>query len=132
GYVLLAFLHDDVVDHLGWHTDQQLLDAVAVGQFTPGPVFTTATFVGYLVGGVPGAIVATVAIFLPSFVFVAVVYPFVARLRASPWTSAFLDGANAAAVGLMAAVVWQLGTTSIVDGLTVGLMLVAAVLLIHF
>jgi chromate transporter len=132
GYVLLAFLHDDFVNRLGWLTDQQLLDAVAVGQFTPGPVFTTATFIGYLVGGFSGAIVATVAVFLPSFVFVAVVYPFVPRLRASPWTSAFLDGANAAAVGLMAAVVWQLGTSSIVDGLTVGLMLAAAALLIRF
>lgn len=132
GYVLLAFLHDDFVNRLGWLTDQQLLDAVAVGQFTPGPVFTTATFIGYLVGGVPGALVATVAIFAPSFLFVGVVYPFVARLRASPWTSAFLDGANAAAVGLMAAVAWQLGTTSVVDALTAGLMLLAAVLLIRF
>jgi chromate transporter len=132
GYVLLAFLHDDFVNRLGWLTDQQLLDAVAVGQFTPGPVFTTATFIGYLVGGVPGAIVATVAIFAPSFLFVAIVYPFVPRLRASPWTSAFLDGANAAAVGLMVAVAWQLGISSIVDALTVGLMLLAAVLLIRF
>ena len=132
GYVLLAFLHDDFVNRLGWLTDQQLLDAVAVGQFTPGPVFTTATFIGYLVGGVPGALVATVAIFAPSFLFVGIVYPFVPRLRASPWTSAFLDGANAAAVGLMVAVAWQLGTTSIVDGLTAGLMLLAAVLLIRF
>ena len=132
GYVLLAFLHDDFVNRLGWLTDQQLLDAIAVGQFTPGPVFTTATFIGYLVGGWAGAVVATVAVFLPSSVFVAVVYPLVPRLRASPWTAAFLDGANAAAVGLMAAVAWQLGTTSIVDGLTAGLGLTAAVLLIRF
>jgi chromate transporter len=132
GYVLLAFLHDDFVSRLRWLTDQQLLDAVAVGQFTPGPVFTTATFIGYLVGGVPGAIVATVGIFLPSFVFVAIVYPLVPRLRKSPWTSAFLDGANAVAVGLMAAVVWQLGTSSIVDVLTLALLVIAAVLLIRF
>jgi len=132
GYVLLAFLHDDFVNRLGWLTDQQLLDAIAVGQFTPGPVFTTATFIGYLVGSWAGAMVATVAVFLPSFVFVAVVYPLVPRLRASPWTAAFLDGANAAAVGLMAAVAWQLGTTSIIDGLTAGLGLAAAVLLIRF
>ncbi len=132
GYVLLAFLREDFVQRLGWLTDQQIVDAVAVGQFTPGPVFTTATFIGYLVGGLPGAIVATVAVFLPSFVFVAVVYPFVPRLRQSPWTSAFLDGANAAAVGLMIAVTWQLGVTSIVDALTAALALVAAVLLIHF
>jgi chromate transporter len=132
GYVLLAFLHDDFVNRLGWLTDQQLLDAVAVGQFTPGPVFTTATFIGYVVGSWPGAVVATVAIFLPSFVFVAIVYPLVPRLRASPWTSAFLDGANAAAVGLMVAVTWQLGQASIVDVLTAGLAIVAAVLLIRF
>jgi len=132
GYVLLAFLHDDFVSRLGWLTDRQLLDAVAVGQFTPGPVFTTATFIGYLLGGVPGALVATLAIFLPSFVFVAVVYPFVPRLRASPWTARFLDGANAAAVGLMAAVAWQLATSSIVDVLTALLALVAAVVLIRF
>jgi chromate transporter len=132
GYVLLAFLHDDFVTRLGWLTDQQLLDAVAVGQFTPGPVFTTATFIGYVVGGVPGALVATLAIFLPSFIFVAVVFPFVPRLRTSPWTSAFLDGANAAAVGLMVGVSWQLATTSIVDWLTAALAVAAGILLIRF
>jgi chromate transporter len=105
---------------------------VAVGQFTPGPVFTTATFIGYLVGSWPGAIVATVAIFLPSFVFVAIVFPFVPRLRKSPWTSAFLDGANAAAVGLMMAVAWQLGVSSIVDVFTAALAVIAAVLLIRY
>jgi chromate transporter len=132
GYVLLAFLHDDFVNGLGWLTDQQLLDAVAVGQVTPGPVFTTATFIGYVVGGLPGAVLATVAVFLPSFFFVAIVYPLVPRLRASPWASAFLDGANAAAVGLMAAVAWQLGTTSITDLFTVALALASAFLLIRF
>lgn len=132
GYVLLAFLRDDFVNRLGWLTDQQILDAVAVGQFTPGPVFTTATFIGYLVGSWPGAVVATLGVFLPSFIFVAIVFPFVPRLRASPWTSAFLDGANAAAVGLMAAVAWQLGTSSIVDPLTAALAVTAAILLIRF
>ena len=132
GYVLLAFLRQDFVERLGWLSDQQIVDAVAVGQFTPGPVFTTATFVGYLVGGLPGAIVATIAIFLPSFVFVGLVYPFVPRLRRSPWTSGFLDGANAAAIGLMIAVTWQLGVSSIVDVLTAGLAVGAAVLLIRF
>ena len=132
GYVLLAFLHDDFVGRLGWLSDQQLLDAIAVGQFTPGPVFTTATFIGYLIGSWPGALVATIGIFLPSFVFVALVFPLVPRLRASPWTSAFLDGANAAAIGLMAAVVWQLATSSIVDPLTIVLLLAAAVLLIRY
>jgi chromate transporter len=132
GYVLLAFLRDDFVNRLGWLSDQQLLDAVAVGQVTPGPVFTTATFVGYLVGGWPGAVVATVGIFLPSFLFVAIVFPWVPRLRASPWTSAFLDGANAAAVGLMVGVAWQLGTGAIIDPLTAAVAAVALVLLIRF
>ncbi len=85
GYVLSAFLRDDFVTRLSWLTDRQLIDAVAVGQFTPGPVFTTATFIGYLVGGLPGALLATVGIFLPSFVFVAAANPVVSRLRASPW-----------------------------------------------
>jgi chromate transporter len=115
GYVLLAFLRDDFVDRLGWLTDQQLIDAVAIGQFTPGPVFTTATFIGYLTGGVAGALVATVAIFLPSFVFVALVYPLLPRLQAWPWTRVALDGVNAAALGLMAAVTLQLARSAIVD-----------------
>lgn len=132
GYVLLAFLRDDFVHRLRWLTDRQLLDAIAVGQFTPGPVFTTATFIGYLTGRWTGAVVATLGIFLPSFVFVAVVYPLVPRLRASPWTAAFLDGANAAALGLMMAVAWQLGTTSIVDPFTAALAVAAAALLIRF
>jgi chromate transporter len=132
GYVLLAFLRNDFVERLGWLTDQQLLDAVAVGQFTPGPVFTTATFVGYIVAGVPGAVLATVGIFLPSFFFVALLHPLVPRLRRSPWTAALLDGVNVAAIGLMAAVAWQLGRDAIVDPLTAMLAIVAAVLLIRF
>src|SRR5207248_9027254 len=84
GYVLLAYLHTDFVDRLHWLTDKQLIDAVAVGQFTPGPVFTTATFIGYLTGSWTGAVVATVAIFLPSFLFVAAVYPLIPRVRGSP------------------------------------------------
>jgi len=132
GYVLLAFLHADFVDHLGWLTDRQLIDAVAVGQFTPGPLFTTATFVGYVVGGLPGAIVATVAIFLPSFVIAALVFPLVPRLRHSPWLCAFLDGANASALGLMAAVTWQLARAAIVDGFSLVLALLAALVLLRF
>jgi chromate transporter len=132
GYVLLAFLRNDFVLRLRWLTDRQLLDAIAVGQFTPGPVFTTATFIGYLTGRWTGALVATAGIFLPSFLFVAVVYPLVPRLRASPWTAAFLDGANAAALGLMIAVAWQLGTTSIIDPLTAVLGVLAAAALIRF
>ena len=132
GYVLLAFLRRDFVERLGWLTDQQLLDAVAVGQFTPGPVFTTATFVGYLVAGLPGAVLATIGIFLPSFLFVAAIEPFVPRLRGSRWTAPLLDGVNVAAVALMAAVSWQLGREVIVDPLTAGLALIALVLLLRF
>ena len=108
GYVLLAFLQADLVERLGWITQDQLLTAVAVGQFTPGPVFTTATFIGYLLDGVPGAVVATVGIFLPAFVFVAISNPFIPRLRRSPWAAAILDGVNAVSLGLMAAVTVQL------------------------
>lgn len=132
GYVLLAFLRTDFVERLHWITNQQLLDAVAIGQFTPGPVSTTATFVGYVTGGVPGAALATLGIFLPSFVFVAVVNPLVPRLRRSLWMSAFLDGVNAASLSLMAAVTWQLGRAALVDLVTVALALVSAVLLIRF
>ncbi len=132
GYVLLAFLRNDFVERLGWLTDQQLLDAVAVGQFTPGPVFTTATFVGFLVGGWPGAVLATLGIFLPAFVLVAAVNPLVPRLRRSPWMGAFLDGVNVAAVGLMAAVTWELGRSALVDGLTLLLAVTAAVLLVYY
>jgi chromate transporter len=132
GYVLLAFLRRDFVERLGWLTDQQLLDAVAVGQFTPGPVFTTATFVGYLVAGLPGAVLATIGIFLPSFLFVAAIEPFVPRLRGSPWTAPLLDGVNVAAVALMAAVSWQLGREAIVDPLTAALALASLVLLLRF
>lgn len=119
GYVLLAFLRADFVLRLGWLTDRQLLDAVAIGQLTPGPVFTTATFIGYLLGGLSGAIVATVGIFLPSFLFVGVTYPFIPRLRASVWASSFLDGVNAIALGLMAAVTWHLAQAALVDPITV-------------
>jgi len=132
GYVLLAFLRNDFVVRLGWLTDQQLLDAVAIGQMTPGPVFTTATFIGYLVAGVPGAVLATVGIFLPAFIFVALLHPLVPRLRRYPWTAAMLDGVNAAAIGLMAGVTWLLGRDAIIDPLTATLAIAAAVLLIRF
>jgi chromate transporter len=130
GYVLLAFLRADFVERLGWLTDRQLLDAVAVGQVTPGPVFTTATFIGFVLAGVPGAVLATVAIFLPSFVFVAVSRQWLPRLRGSSRAAGFLDGVNVAALGLMAAVAWQLGRTAIVDPLTAALALGAAALLL--
>lgn len=119
GYVLLAFLQRDLVERNHWLTSQQLLDAVAIGQVTPGPVFTTATFIGYLLAGHAGAIAGTVGIFLPAFVFVAIVNPWVPKLRASPWASGFLDGVNAASLGLMAGVAWTLGRATLVDWLTV-------------
>lgn len=132
GYVLLAFLHNDLVVNLRWLTNQQLLDAVAIGQFTPGPVFTTATFVGFVVADWPGAVVATIGIFLPSFFFVAVLGPLLPRVRGSALLASLLDGVNVAALGLMAAVTWQLGREAIVDWLTVALALLAAVLLWRF
>ena len=132
GYVLLAFLRSDFVQRLGWLSDRQILDAVAVGQFTPGPVFTTATFIGYLVGGLPGAILSTVGIFLPSFIFVAAVFPLIAMLRRSSWASGFLDGVNVAALGLMAGVTWQLGRAALIDPFTAGLALLAALFTFRF
>lgn len=115
GYVLLAFIEGDFVDRLGWLTQQQLIDAVAIGQFTPGPLFTTATFVGYVLAGFPGALVSTAGIFLPSFVFSAIIFPLSDRMRRVEWTSALLDGFNAGALGLMGAVAWRLGRSAIVD-----------------
>ncbi len=132
GYVLLAFLRADFVERFGWLTERQLLDAVAVGQVTPGPVFTTATFVGYLVAGWAGAVVATVGIFLPAFVFVALSGPLVQRIRRSPVAGAALDGVNVASLALMAVVTWQLGRAAVVDGVTVLLALVSALLLVRF
>ncbi len=132
GYVLLAFLRSDFVVRYGWLTDQQLLDAIAIGQVTPGPLFTTATFIGYQLGGVPAALLATLAIFLPSFVFVALSNPLIPRLRSSPWFGALLDGVNVSALGLMAAVTWQIGRASLVDPLTIVIALLSLVLLLRF
>ncbi|WP_344215231.1 chromate efflux transporter [Kribbella sancticallisti] len=129
GYVLLAFLRGDFVDRLGWISEQQLIDAVSIGQVTPGPVFTTATFIGYLVAGPVGAFLATVAIFVPSFVFVGLLTRLTDRLRASPWTSALLDGVNATALALMAGVSYQLGRTAIVDLLTAAITVITLLLL---
>jgi chromate transporter len=130
GYVLLAFLRADFVVRLGWLTDQQLLDAVAIGQVTPGPVFTTATFIGYVLGGLPGSLLATLGIFLPSFIFVAISNPLIPRMRKSAWVSGLLDGVNVASLGLMAAVTWQLGRASLTDPLTILVALASFVLLI--
>lgn len=132
GYVLLAFLRADFVERLGWLSSQQLLDAVAVGQVTPGPVFTTATFIGYLLAGAAGAAVATGGIFLPAFVFVALSGPLVPRLRRSPRAAAFLDGVNVASLALMLVVTWHLSRAAFVDPLTIVMALVGAVLLFRF
>lgn len=132
GYVLLAFLRADFVERLGWLTNQQLLDAVAVGQLTPGPLFTTAAFVGFLLFDLPGALTAAAGIFLPSFILVVLTNPIIPRLRNSPWTGAFLDGVIAASLGLMAAVTWELGREALIDPLTIGLALLAGGLLYRF
>jgi len=132
GYVLLAFLQADFVDRLGWLTTQQLTDAVAIGQFTPGPLFTTATFIGYLLGGVGGGLLATLGIFLPSFIFVAISNPFIPKVRKSTWLNGLLDGVNVASLALMAVVTWKLGQASLVDPLTTVLMGISLFLIIRF
>jgi chromate transporter len=132
GYVLLAFLQTEFVEHLHWLTDQQLLDAIAVGQFTPGPLFTTATFIGYIVAGWRGAAVATVGIFLPGFILVAISGPVIPRLRRSPAFSAALDGVVAGSLALIAVVAWQLGKASIVDWPTLAIFGVSLIALLRF
>ena len=132
GYVLLAYLRADFVSGLGWLTDKQLIDAIAIGQVTPGPVFTTATFIGYLLGGVPGALVATLGIFLPSFIFVAIAGRLVEHIRNSAWAAGFLDGVNVASLGLMLGVTIQLGFTAILDPTTILIALVSLALLLRF
>lgn len=132
GYVLLAFLQRELVETNHWLTSQQLLDAIAIGQFTPGPVFTTATFVGYLLAGNAGAIAGTIGIFLPAFVLVWVINPWVPKLRQSPWVGSFLDGVNAASLGLMAVVTYTLGRAAIIDWLTVVLLVLSAIAIFRF
>ena len=132
GYVLLAFLQRELVERMQWLTSQQLLDAIAIGQLTPGPVFTTATFIGYLLAGHAGAIAATIGIFLPAFVLVGLVNPWVPKLRQSRWLSSFLNGVNAASLGLMAAVTWQLGLAALIDWLTVSVAIVSAIAVFRF
>jgi chromate transporter len=132
GYVLLAFIRADLVERWHWLTESQLLDAIAVGQVTPGPVFTTATFIGYILGGTKGAAVATVGIFLPAFVFVAASGPLVPRIRRSPTAGAFLDGVNAAALALMVVVTYQLGRAAIIDFTTIALAVISGAILFRF
>jgi chromate transporter len=132
GYVLLAFLRADLVQRFHWLTESQLLDAIAVGQVTPGPVFTTATFIGYVLAGAPGAAVATAGIFLPAFVFVALSGLLLPRLRRSALAGAFLDGVNAASLGLMAAVTLELGRSALTGWFPLLLGLVCALCLFRF
>jgi chromate transporter len=132
GYVLFAFLNADFVDRLGWITQQQLVDAIAIGQVTPGPLFTSATFIGYLLAGTPGALLATLGMFLPSFVLVALAGPLIPRLQASPWTRPFLDGVVAASLGLMAAVTLDLGRAALIDPATILTAAAALFLLLRF
>jgi chromate transporter len=132
GYVLLAFLQRDLVERSHWLTSQQLLDAVAIGQVTPGPLFTTATFVGYLLAGNGGAIAGTLGIFLPSFILILAIGPWVAKIRSSTWASGFLDGVNAASVGLMAVVTYTLGRAAIVDGFAMIISLLSSIAIFRF
>jgi chromate transporter len=132
GYVLLAFLQAEFVERLHWLTDKQLIDAVAVGQFTPGPVFTTATFIGYIVAGWAGAVVATAGVFLPGFVLVAVSGPLIPRLRRSAVAGAALDGVVAGSLALIAIVAWQLARASIVDPASLIIFLVSLIALLRF
>ena len=132
GYVLLAFLRADLVERWHWLTEAQLLDAVAIGQITPGPVFTTATFIGYVLAGTKGGVLATIGIFLPAFIFVAISGPLVPRMRRSPIIGAFLDGVVIASLGLMAVVTWQLLATALVDWITLSLAAVSALLLFRY
>ena len=131
GYVLLAFLESRLVDDLGWLTSEELLDAIAVGQITPGPVFSTATFVGWQVDGAPGAAVATIGIFLPSFVFVALLHRIVPWMRRNPTARAFLTGVTIASLGLLAGVVVELAGTAFTDVFTV-LVAIAALTVLLF
>ncbi len=132
GYVLLAFLRGEFVDRLHWLSSAQLVDAVAIGQITPGPVFSSATFVGFLIAGFPGAILATVAIFAPAFAFTALTHKFISSIRQSKLASAFLDGVNATALALMLAVTLELSRTAIVDLWTAALTLISGFLLVRY
>jgi chromate transporter len=132
GYVLVAFMRSEFVTGLGWLTNQQLLDAVAVGQATPGPISSAATFVGYLLGGWPSALLATLGMFLPSFILVALLSRILAWTKKSPWVRTFLDGVNVASLGLMAGVTWELGRSGIVDIFTVVLTVISLVLVLRF
>lgn len=132
GYVLLAFIENDLVKKFGWLTRSQLIDAIAVGQITPGPLSTTATFVGYITSGVPGALLATFAIFLPGFIFVLITRPFLSQLRTSALGGGFLDGVIYASLGLWAGVTWEITRDALIDPLTVGISAISLFLLMIY
>jgi chromate transporter len=132
GYVLLAVLRSDLVVRLHWLTDAQLLDAIAVSQATPGPFFTVATFIGYLLGGWRGAVLATAGMFVPAFVYVAATAKYLPRLRQSPVAGAFLDGVNAAAVAVMVTVSWQFARAAMASVPAVALGLLSLFLLFRY
>lgn len=132
GYVLLAFIENDLVKKFGWLTRSQLIDAIAVGQITPGPLSTTATFVGYITSGVPGALLATFAIFLPGFIFVLITRPFLSQLRTSALGGGFLDGVIYASLGLWAGVTWEITRDALIDPLTVGIAAISLFLLMIY
>lgn len=139
GYLLIAFLQRELVEEYGWLTQQQLLDSIAIGQFTPGPVLSTATFIGYIIAGFPGAIVATVGIFLPSFLFVAMLNSFMDTLRKSSWTRPFLDAVNVSAVALMTLTTIQVGIATLIspktdsiDFLSLGIAVISAILVMRY
>jgi len=139
GYLLIAFLQRELVEEYSWLTQQQLLDSIAIGQFTPGPVLSTATFIGYIIAGFPGAIVATVGIFLPSFLFVAMLNSFMDTLRKSSWTRPFLDAVNVSAVALMTLTTIQVGIATLIspktdsiDFLSLGIAVISAILVMRY
>ncbi len=130
GYVLLAFIHDDLVVRLGWLTEAEMIDAIAVGQVTPGPLSSTATFVGYVMGGLPAAVLASLAMFIPSFIFIGIVARLVEKIRANKHYEGVIEGVNFTALGLMAGVTWEISTTAIVDPITGGIAALSLLLLL--
>lgn len=132
GYVLFAFIQTEFVQRLGWISEKMLLDAIAIGQVTPGPVSTSATFIGYQLGGMQGALIATLGIFLPAFFFVAISSPLIPIMRKSNWFSALLDGVNVSSLSLMAGVTWQIGQAAVTDWVSAGLALISLVLVFRF
>jgi chromate transporter len=132
GYVLLSFMETEFVTNRQWLTEQQLVDAIAAGQFTPGPVFSTAAFAGYVIDGLPGALAASVGIFLPSFIFVTLTHPLIPRLRRSRWAAPFLDGVNVAALALMMVVTFRLAGQVLDGWYTTTLFFIGAAVLIRF